>query len=437
MNKFKVVSFLLCVFIILGAGYYYLILDRVPPKIMLEDRKYIGADNEIIKISVKDNNSLLKQVSIKISQGKREKTISLKIGENSSHIDYELDPKKLGFNDGEIKLIVWALDKSKNNFFQGNVAQIRKIYILDTSPPNIFMKTFRHYLKIGGSGVCGFSVSEPIKRAGVEVAKYFFPAYRYKKNYLVFFAIPYDVDPKNLTVWVVAEDFAGNKKKIPLRCYIKRTRFRHSKINISDRFLNTKMIQFENKFKGLSPLEIFLKVNKELRKENRDRLKYIGLNTEKKILFKGAFLRMPNAARMASFGDKRSYFYHGKKIDTETHLGVDLASVARDKVIAANFGKVVYAGWYGIYGNAVIIDHGYGVQSLYGHLSLIKVKKGDFVQKGQVIGLSGATGLAGGDHLHFGILISGIPVDPVEWWDPRWMKNNIYYNLKQMEGDNL
>ena len=437
MNKFKVVGFLLGILIILAVGYYYLILDRVPPKIMLENRKYIGANNKIIKISVKDNKSLLKQVGIKISQGKREKTISLKIGENSSHIDYELDPKKLGFSDGEIKLIVWASDKSINNFFQGNVAKIKKTYILDTSPPNIFMKTYRHYLKIGGSGVCGFSVSEPIKRAGAEVSKYFFPAYRYKKNYLVFFAIPYDVDPKNLTVWVVAEDFAGNKKKIPLRCYIKRTKFRHSKINISDKFLNTKMVQFENKFKGLSPLEIFLKVNKELRKENRDRLRKIGLNTEKKILFKGAFLRMPNAARMASFGDKRSYFYHGKKIDTETHLGVDLASVARDKVIAANFGKVVYAGWYGIYGNAVIIDHGYGVQSLYGHLSLIRVKKGDFVKKGQVIGLSGATGLAGGDHLHFGILISGIPVDPVEWWDPKWMKNNIYYNLKQMEGDNL
>lgn len=437
MNKFKVVSFLLVLLIILGGGYYYFILDRVPPKIVLENRKYIGGDNRIIKINVKDRKSLLKKVDIKVFQGKRQKTISLKIEKNSFSIDYELDPKRLGFSDGKIELVVLASDKSINNFFQGNVAKIRKIYILDTSSPNIFMKTFRHYLKIGGSGLCGFSVSEPIKRAGIEVSKYFFPAYKYKKNYIVFFAIPYNVDSNNLNVWVVAEDLAGNKKKIPFRCYIKKTRFRHSKINISDRFLNTKMVQFEDKFKGLSPMEIFLKVNKELRKKNRDMLRKIGLNTEKKILFKGAFLRMPNAARMASFGDRRTYFYHGKKIDTETHLGIDLASVAKDKVIAANYGRVVYADWFGIYGNAVIIDHGYGVQSLYGHLSLIRVKKGDFVQKGQVIGLSGATGLAGGDHLHFGILISGIPVDPVEWWDPKWMKNNIYYNLKQLEGDTL
>jgi len=151
MNKFKVVSFLLVVLIIFCGGYYYFILDRVPPKIVLENRKYIGGDNRIIKISVKDRRSLLKKVEVKVFQGKRQKTISLKIEKNSSHIDYDLDPKRLGFSDGKIELVVLASDKSINNFFKGNIAQIRKIYILDTSPPNIFMKTFRHYLKIGGS----------------------------------------------------------------------------------------------------------------------------------------------------------------------------------------------------------------------------------------------------------------------------------------------
>ncbi|GAB6887116.1 M23 family metallopeptidase [Desulfothermus okinawensis JCM 13304] len=420
----------------LGIGYYVFTLDRIPPKITLEDRKYIGINDNELRVSVKDNKSFLKQVDIEIFQGNREKKIPLELGKDSYYIDYKLDPKKLGFNDGKITIVVRAVDKSINNFLRGNVSKVERTYILDTSPPTILMKTYRHYLQVGGSGVAGFSVSEPVAKAGVEVYNYFFPAYKFGKDYLVFFAIPYDVPQKDLTVWVVAKDLAGNIKKIPLPCYIRKSKFKHSRINISDKFLNTKMVQFQDRFKGLSPLEIFLKVNNEVRKENREKLKEIGLDTEKKILFKGAFLRMPNAARMASFGDKRTYFYKGKKIDQQTHLGIDLASVSRAKVIAANFGRVVYAGWYGIYGNAVIIDHGYGVQSLYGHLSLIKVKKGDFVKKGQVIGLSGATGLAGGDHLHFGMLISGIPVNPVEWWDPKWMKNNIFYNLKQIRGGN-
>ncbi len=75
------------------------------------------------------------------------------------------------------------------------------------------MKTYRHYLQVGGSGVAGFSVSEPVAKAGVEVYNYFFPAYKFGKDYLVFFAIPYDVPQKDLTVWVVAKDLAGNIKK--------------------------------------------------------------------------------------------------------------------------------------------------------------------------------------------------------------------------------
>jgi murein DD-endopeptidase MepM/ murein hydrolase activator NlpD len=267
------------------------------------------------------------------------------------------------------------------------------------------------------------------------VEKDFFPAYPYGKFYCCFFAIPYDVNPKNIIPWVIAVDLAGNKMRIPLKCYIKKRQFLHSRIEISDDFLQQKMVQFENDFKGLTPLEIFLKVNRELRRKNRRKLKEFGLNTEKKIMFKGAFLRQPRSARRESFGTRRIYIYHGKEIDEQTHLGVDLASVARDQVLASNFGKVLFAGWYGIYGNAVIIDHGYGVQSLYGHLSFIKVKSGDFVKKGQIIGNTGATGLAGGDHLHFGILISGVPVDPVEWWDKNWVKNNIMYNLKQLSSN--
>ena len=72
-----------------------------------------------------------------------------------------------------------------------------------------------------------------------------------------------------------------------------------------------------------------------------------------------------------------------------------------------------------------MIDHGYGLQTVYGHLSEFLVKKGDMVKKGQTIGKTGSTGLAGGDHLHFTMQVDGVQVNAVEWWDPHWVKDRI------------
>jgi murein DD-endopeptidase MepM/ murein hydrolase activator NlpD len=108
---------------------------------------------------------------------------------------------------------------------------------------------------------------------------------------------------------------------------------------------------------------------------------------------------------------------------------VDLASLERATVPAANTGKVAFAGFFGIYGNAVIIDHGLGLQTLYSHLSQIDVKEGQDVKKGDPIGKTGATGLAGGDHLHFGVLVFGHPTSPIEWWDQHWIDDNILSKL--------
>jgi murein DD-endopeptidase MepM/ murein hydrolase activator NlpD len=97
---------------------------------------------------------------------------------------------------------------------------------------------------------------------------------------------------------------------------------------------------------------------------------------------------------------------------------------------ASNAGRVVFADELGIYGNCVLIDHGLGVSSLYGHLSRIDVAPGDVVQRGQTIGLTGQTGLAGGDHLHFAILVGDTYVDPIEWWDPKWIRDHIDARLE-------
>jgi murein DD-endopeptidase MepM/ murein hydrolase activator NlpD len=132
---------------------------------------------------------------------------------------------------------------------------------------------------------------------------------------------------------------------------------------------------------------------------------------------------------MSPFAAHRTYLCDGEPVDEQFHLGFDLASVRRAPIEAANDGVVALAGFFGIYGNAVILDHGCGLASLYGHLSSIEVEEGQRVERGQEIGRSGQTGLAGGDHLHFAMLVGGLPVTPVEWWDPHWLRDRVAAKL--------
>jgi murein DD-endopeptidase MepM/ murein hydrolase activator NlpD len=93
---------------------------------------------------------------------------------------------------------------------------------------------------------------------------------------------------------------------------------------------------------------------------------------------------------------------------------------------------VMLAEFFGIYGNTIVIDHGYGLLSLYGHLAGFSVKPGDAVKRGQVIAQSDSTGLAGGDHLHFSVILQGEQVDAREWWDPHWIEDRIQSKLRQL-----
>ena len=154
--------------------------------------------------------------------------------------------------------------------------------------------------------------------------------------------------------------------------------------------------------------------------------------TENKVMWKGKFLRLPGSEKQAGFGDKRIYKHKGKEIGRAVHLGIDLASIKKTRVFAANAGTVLASMDIGIFGNSVIIDHGFGLCTLYSHLSSFSVKKGDKVKKGDYIGRTGVTGLACGDHLHFGVFVNNIFVNPLEWWDQAWLDNNIISKINRI-----
>jgi murein DD-endopeptidase MepM/ murein hydrolase activator NlpD len=347
---------------------------------------------------------------------------------------WTIKPLELGMNQGNTLLRVSARDSSWRNCFQGNEQVLEKVIHIDMTPPQITLKSTVHNISTGGTGMVSYKVNEAISKTGVWVDERFFPGYLMpdKKEgiYAAMIAIPFDAkEPKKL--FVEAVDKAGNAAKagFPYRIFHKSLKV--DNINITDQFLNQKMPEFVTRYPQLkgSPLEVFLKINTELRHLNNQEIVNYCKESAPEILWKGSFTCLPNSACRANFGDERHYFYQDKEISKSYHMGLDLASISHSPVPAGNSGIVKFADYLGIYGNTVIIDHGLGLLSMYSHLSEIHVLVGSKVKRGDVIGLTGMTGLAGGDHLHFGMMVQGVFVNPIEWLDPKWIQDHILANL--------
>jgi murein DD-endopeptidase MepM/ murein hydrolase activator NlpD len=292
----------------------------------------------------------------------------------------------------------------------------------------------------GGAGLIIYRTSEACPRTGVNVGDNFFPGYsgisKDAQIFIAFFALRYDQGP-GTKLSLAATDQAGNNSQVGFYYHIRRKTFRKDKINISDGFLNRKLPEFPSVIAqkaGSPPVDMFLAINRDMRKADYQKIVGLVQKTDNQIHWQGRFARLPKSATRSGFADQRTYTYKGKVIDHQVHLGVDLASLARSPVPAANSGIVVFADNLGIYGKTVFVDHGFNLFSAYSHLSSIAVSVGDRLTKGQKIGQTGKSGLAGGDHLHYGMLVYNTFVNPVEWWDSKWIINNVTSKLESVEG---
>ncbi len=304
------------------------------------------------------------------------------------------------------------------------------------TPPSLQVISNQHYVTQGGSEVVVFRVGETAVKSGVQAGDWWFPGFPLPgggaAERFALFAVPYDVDDL-AKVRLVAVDDVGNRAETGFIDRFTRKPPSEGEIQLTDGFMNRVVPEIVSNTPGFPDqggvLENYVYINRELRKKNRAELKRLAGASVHEFLWHQPFLPMPNGKVMSPFATHRTYVYQDRKVDEEYHLGYDLASVQQAAVPAANRGKVVHAGFLGIYGNAVILDHGYGLLSLYGHLSSIDVQEGQMVERGQQIGHTGSTGLAGGDHLHFGIVLDGLPVNPVEYWDRHWLTDRLSRKL--------
>ena len=323
------------------------------------------------------------------------------------------------------------------------------------TPPQVRISSSQIYLAQGGSAVVVYQVGDTAARDGVRVTgpaeqgrppgegqteqrpagggqvEHWFPGYPLPGGGVgerfALFGAPHDLADGS-GIRLLAADDLGNEVEVAfLDRYLKRP-LSTDTIRLSDRFMAKVVPEIvarsEIEDRG-DLLETYLAINRDLRRRNTEALFELAQRTTPLFLWNQPFRQLPNTRSMASYADRRTYLYDGREVDQQDHLGFDLASVRRAEVLAANRGVVLMADYFGIYGNAVVVDHGYGLMSLYAHLSSLTVKPGQEVDRGEVLGATGETGLAGGDHLHFSMLLHGLQVNPLEWWDPSWIENRF------------
>ncbi|THB66548.1 MAG: M23 family metallopeptidase [Desulfovibrio sp.] len=419
------------------AFWYFLLADRTEPELRLSPQAIVVSKHTRFSVEAQDADSTLSRITVTaIMHGDPYPLLdqTLAPGQQTAELSFTLE--ELLFDSGEVVIEVTATDSSVANFGEGNTATLSRSLNLDTEPPQLFIQSLEHNLSQGGSGAVSFQASEEIVNAGVVLqdSDIFFPAFEQDNgNYVCLFTLPYFMAPEDFKPLVVAQDSAGNPAQTSFHYTTKATEYRQRTINVPDSFLERIAPEFPEYFENAPSLvEGYIRVNNELRADNQEALYSIAEDTTTAPQWSGRFLRMAGETT-AFFGDQRTYLYNDEVIDFQVHLGYDLASVRHDNVPAANNGTVVYAQELGIYGRSVVIDHGMSLQTIYSHLSGINVSVGDFVEQGQTIGQTGITGLAGGDHLHFGVLIGGIAVTPKEWWDGEWVALNIANRLLQPE----
>ena len=329
--------------------------------------------------------------------------------------------------DGKAKLLIEAQSNDLRALATSREIEFEVI----SAPPKLAADGFQHYINQGGAELAVGTISGYWTAAGVRIGQYSFrtfPLPGSKTERFSLFAFPWDLPPDSVPVFFARNPGAESTARFWYKVFPKK--FRSRELDIDDTFIEKVVNQIEPGGSG-DLLSRFLKINGELRRKNNQTLADLRLKTADRFLWKDPFLQQPNSKVESQFADRRVYIYKGKKVDEQVHLGFDLSVTQHVAVAAANDGQVVYAADLGIYGNCVVVDHGYGLQSIYGHLSEIGVKPGDTVKQGQSLGRSGSTGLAGGDHLHFSMQVDGVQVNPVEWWDGHWITDRIRSKLTQ------
>ncbi len=437
-------NLVLVLVLILVALFFWVVLRGGAPKITAQVPKAVGARRSI-DVNVRQSSGI-RAVSVSYEQNGKDFLLFHQETGQRHWFFTGMNPRALqlqvpigrmaaqGLRDGAATLIIQA--RAAN--LRDSTTTWKKPVEIRSVPPQLALLTTQHYIHQGGCDMAVYHVSRGTTSSGVEMGGVFFAGHALPGapagTMFSIFAFPYNA-PANSKPVLIAKDDAGNQNQEELPAKTYPHPWPPRKFELPDSFLakvvpaimaNTPSLQDEG-----SLIKNFYEINHDLRAQQTQELIDLAPQSANQFYWHGAFLQLGHSAVEAHYADHRIYTYKGKIIDDEYHLGYDLAAVAHTPVLASNDGKVIMAKYFGIYGNCIVIDHGFGLMTLYAHLNDFVAHPGDFVKKGQLIAHSDSTGLAGGDHLHFSVLLDGQQVDPAEWWDPHWIHDRIQAKIQE------
>jgi len=418
-------------------------LEGEPPRVESAERQLVGREGAAVPIVLADAGTGLRSIEVRLVHAGGEHALLERSfggglalggsgGSGRAEVEIPIEPEKLGLADGAANLEVTVRDWSWRDGLQGNRTDLSIQISIDTQAPRVEATPGLTYIYRGGAGTAVYRLSEEAARDGVQVGDAFFHGYPLpgapasERRRVAIFAVP--IEAKALpAVQIVAEDLAGNQARASVNARIFDRKFPTEDLNLSQRFLDGVVsgLAAHVGVRESDPVKAFQVINGDVRARDEARIRELIHGSAPEPLWSGAFKQLPNSKVMSRFAEQRRYFTGGREISQAIHYGFDLASRAGAPIPAANAGRVIFAGDLGIYGNCVLVDHGLGIVTLYGHLSRLEAGQGDRVDRGQSLGNSGSTGLAGGDNLHFAILVGNTYVDPLEWWDPRWVESHV------------
>jgi murein DD-endopeptidase MepM/ murein hydrolase activator NlpD len=456
--SFKTVLIAALVLLLAGGAVVYYYAGQEPgPLVKIEKPAAIGGGPVALDVTVDSVGSKLRRLDVSVEQqGRVFRLFSLdapgaaRFAQETPdriRITQENPPSTLtGLRDGPARVVVTASRDVLYGIRRADSVTSRDLAVRLT-PPKLAIVSTHHYVNLGGAEMVVYRVTPADATSGVQVGNRYYPGFAATGATgaraagapavdpalrIAFFGLLHDQDITT-PIRLVAKDPAGNTATAEFDYRAFTATFDRRRVPVDDAFFKKVVPQILETTPAMKlpvdtpeeRLEAFLKINGELRRANEAQIEELARGTSPEMLWRGTFTRMGRAKSEAVFADHRTYVYDGRDIDQQVHLGADLASTRGVAITASNTGHVIFAGPLGIYGNCVILDHGMGVQSLYAHLSSVTVEVGDRINRGETIGRSGSTGLAGGDHLHFTMLVAGHPVNPIEWWDPHWIADRI------------
>lgn len=429
-------------------------LERDPPIIEIKKPPVgLGLEPVSIEFTLRDKYAGLDEVTVRVEQAGKPREIFQKKYPAKIRVDdvsFPMNGKELGLREGEARLNIVAFDKS----FWNNVARTSVQLRVDYTRPEVTLYPDQRNAVLGGTEMVFYRLRETVDTfSGITVgpellpgfpAKNFDPDFEnFPEIYCAFFPISRDFNAATSTMKLFARDAVGNTSTAPVNYHVQNFAVRPSVETVAPEMLAAKIEPLYEQFldrqarlNGQDPMrplpaqgdaeriERFKIVNEQYRALIERALKPLFSKPKATRFWKESFARFGGRERHV-FGEKISYRMGEVDLGSTVENGVTFASAVDAPVRAANNGIVIFSDNLGPYGDTVIVDHGFGVTTLYGHLGSMTRLEGDRVERGDIIGKVGDTGLIFSPGLTFEVRLHGTPVRPVEWWDAGWLRDHV------------